>query len=114
MILIVIALTVQISDRNIQDDDLVARTLQATIEPDARVMLNDPSGLYYYTGIWGVTLPNETPEVALEIAEIYDIDYLLLETDEITDPLLFEEAPDFLIPIEFPVDGVRLYAFDRD
>ena len=61
-----------------------------------------------------MTIPNETPDIALEIANVYDIDYLLLEDNHITDPMLFVEIPDFLIPIEFEIDGARLYAFDRD
>lgn len=114
MLLIVIALTVQISSRSLIDDSQTVLLLQDIIESDSRVMLNDPSQLYYYTGISGVTIPNETPDIALEIANVYDIDYLLLEDNHITVPLLFDETPDFLIPIEFEIDGARLYAFDRD
>ncbi|MGB7339771.1 MAG: glycosyltransferase family 39 protein [Phototrophicaceae bacterium] len=111
---IAIVLSVQISSRNTVDDDSVVLALQAVIAPNTRVMLNDPSRLYYYTGISGVTIPNETPEIALEIAHIYDIDYLLLEDNNITLPMLFDTPPEFLIPIPFDVTGARLYAFDRD
>lgn len=81
---------------------------------DARVMLNDPARLYYFTGLQGVQLPNEAPEVALEIAERYDVDYLFLETGGITTPMQFDTPPDFLIPIDTNLAGVQLYAFERD
>ncbi|MEL6270940.1 MAG: hypothetical protein AAFR22_14115, partial [Chloroflexota bacterium] len=47
---------------------------------DARVMINDPAQLYYWTGRGGVVLPdNAAPDVIPEIAAQYDIDYLFLE-----------------------------------
>ena len=114
MLLIVIALTLQISKRSLTNNNQLALNLQDVIESGSRVMFHDPSQLYYFTGISGVTLPNESPEVALEIANIYDIDYMLLVDNHITIPLLFAEPPDFLIPLDFEIDGARLYAFDRD
>lgn len=109
-----IALSLQLSTRHLNDVDELALALANAIPENSRVMLNDPSQFYYYTGIWGVTIPNETADVALEIAEIYDIDYLLLEDGFITVPLQFEQTPEFLIPLEFNIDGARLYAFDRN
>ncbi|MEM9953823.1 MAG: glycosyltransferase family 39 protein [Chloroflexota bacterium] len=113
-VVIVVAFSVQLAGRSITDDNQVVLALQATIEPNTRVMLNDPSRLYYYTGIEGVTIPNETPNVALDIANIYDIDYLLLEEGNITIPMMFDEIPDFLIPLDFDISGAMLYAFDRN
>jgi hypothetical protein len=78
---------------------------------DARIMINDPAGLYYHTGMGGVVLPNAALEVIPEIARRYDVDYLLLESPAAAPaPLLplFEAAPDFLEPI--PFEGARLYA----
>jgi len=85
--------------------------LQAALPPDARVMINDPAGLYHYTGLGGVVLPNAPPDAILEIARRYAIDYLLLESREGTPaPLwsLFDAPPDYLIPV--PFDGGLLYA----
>lgn len=113
-VVMTMALSLQLSVRSLTDADGLALAVAELIPEDSRVMLNDPSQFYYYTGIMGVTIPNETAEIALEIAEIYDIDYLLLEDGFITVPLQFEQTPDFLIPLELDIDGARLYAFDRN
>ncbi|GAB5490586.1 MAG: hypothetical protein Phog2KO_08010 [Phototrophicaceae bacterium] len=113
-LLLVVILSVYISRRSLIDDKQVVLALADAIPENSRVMLNDPSRLYYYTGIMGVTIPNETADIALEIANIYDIDYILLEDNGITEPLRFEQAPHFLIPIDFDREGARLYAFDRN
>lgn len=89
----------------------------------ARVMVNDPAQLYYFTGLGGVVIPNEEPTAALEIARRYGVRYLLLE--EVTAdgraalgaPQTFwhvlSDTPGYLIPI--PLDAFpdkRLYAID--
>lgn len=114
LVMIVVLLTLQINYRKLADDNRLAQVVAASIPADARIMLNDPSKFYYYTGIMGVTIPNETPSVALEIARRYHLDYLLLVDGGITDPMQFEHVPDFLIPIDLNIDGAALYAFDRD
>jgi 4-amino-4-deoxy-L-arabinose transferase-like glycosyltransferase len=91
-----------------------AEVLAEILPEGSQVMINDPSKLYSYTAITGVALPNESPQVALQIAEIYDIDYLILEDNHIPEPLNFEQVPDFLIPIDTELEGVRIYAFDRN
>jgi hypothetical protein len=86
----------------------LARQLPAS----ARVMLNDPAALYYFTGLSGVVLPNETPDVISDIARRYAITHLLLEAPDGTPrPLwsLFEVTPDFLREVPFGVPGVRLF-----
>ncbi|MGJ3238510.1 MAG: ArnT family glycosyltransferase [Anaerolineae bacterium] len=113
-LLIVIALTVQVSERTITPDDSVALALREAIPAHARIMVNDPAKYHYFADFTGVTIPNETIDVALEIARRYDIDYLLLEDNFMTEPIQFDTLPDFLTPIEFDVTGARLYAFDRD
>jgi len=83
---------------------------------NARVMINDPAQLYYFTGLGGVALPNEQPSTILEIARRYDIDYLVLESPGGTPaPLLslFETPPDFLTPIALPSTDARVYAIRR-
>lgn len=96
--------------------------LREILPPDARVMVNDPAQLYYYTGMGGTVLPNETPEVILAIAQRYGVDYVLLEG--VTEdgrataaptglwPIVTEPYP-FLIPVDFDVAGVKLYAIQR-
>lgn len=97
----------------------IYEALKASLPADARVMINDPAQLYTYTGLGGVVLPNETPDVIPAIARIYDVRYLLVEgvSDDGTasialpEPLwpLLSNPPDFLIPIPFDIPGVRLY-----
>jgi hypothetical protein len=97
--------------------------IQELLPSDARVMINDPAQLYYWLGMGGVTLPNESVDIVPTIAKQYDIDYLFLE--EIKDgfikaaPLNFQFDPDnppeFLDPIPFPrKKDVRLYAIITD
>lgn len=98
--------------------------IQERIPPDARIMINDPAQLYYFLGMGGVTLPNEPVDIVPTIAEIYDIDYLLLEFvgEEgfiAAAPLDFQfdanNPPDFLEPIPFTNrKDVRLYAIITD
>jgi hypothetical protein len=90
--------------------------LDAILPPDARVMINDPAGLYYHTGRGGVVLPNSPPDAIPEIAARYQIDYLILESpDAAPAPLLslFEMTPDYLIPIPFD-GGALVYAIALD
>ncbi len=94
--------------------------LVAKIPPDARVMINDPAQLYYFAGLGGVVLPNETPDVIPEIAHRYQVDYLVVEIVYLSgkpvlavpDGLLFnlDYPPDFLTPIALDYPNARLYA----
>jgi hypothetical protein len=98
--------------------------LAAALPPDARVMINDPLQLYYFTGRGGVVLPNEAPTVIPEIAARYDVDYLLLETQMIggqtyvaaPDQLsgILDNPPVFLerMDVDLP-SGALLYAIIR-
>lgn len=92
--------------------------LAEQIPAGARVMVNDPAQLYYFTGLGGVVLPNEAPDVIPTLARKYDVRYLLLEgvDDEAlsaaASPKLWPilaNPPDFLIPIQIDFPGVRLY-----
>ncbi|HEX2620912.1 MAG TPA: glycosyltransferase family 39 protein, partial [Phototrophicaceae bacterium] len=53
--------------------------LQRTLPPDARVLINDPAQLYYYIGLGGAVLPNESAEILPELARQYEINYVVLE-----------------------------------
>jgi hypothetical protein len=93
--------------------------LAATLPSDARVMLNDPAALYYFTDLGGVVLPNNDPSVIPEIARLYNVRYLLLEqvsedgltADAAPAPLwsILSVTPQFLVPVVFPIPDVRLY-----
>jgi 4-amino-4-deoxy-L-arabinose transferase-like glycosyltransferase len=99
--------------------------LAEQLPPDARVMINDPAALFYFTGLGGVVLPNEPPEAILEIAARYDVDYLLLEASRNADgdvslaaseklASLLDAPPDFLTAIPLNVQGVLLYAIEHE
>jgi hypothetical protein len=97
--------------------------LKVFLPPDARVMINDPAQLYYYTLHGGVVLPNETPDVIPVIAQKYGVDYLLVEIVNgrlaMPDPLEFDldNPPPFLREVDkaqYDVPGTRLYRIVRD
>lgn len=93
--------------------------LRSQLPAEARVMINDPAQLYYFTGLEGVVLPNEAPDVIVDIARKYAVKYLVLEgitpdgRMSISTPLellpILSAPPDFLIPLPFDIPGVRLY-----
>jgi hypothetical protein len=94
--------------------------LDAYLPPDARIMINDPSLMYYFTGRGGTTFPNEPPETMLTLARQYDLDYVLLEIvgEAIAVPYNLRLNPDappaFMREVphnEFQSGGVRLYEF---
>ncbi|MCY4019899.1 MAG: hypothetical protein OXG39_10880 [Chloroflexi bacterium] len=98
--------------------------MRSVLPDDTRVMINDPARLYYQLGLTGVSLPNESIDVAFAIAVKYDVGYILLEN--VTDDgfaraaprkLQFDldDPPRFLrqIPLEDLPDA-RLYEFLHD
>ncbi|MCY4073258.1 MAG: hypothetical protein OXG60_18350 [Chloroflexi bacterium] len=65
--------------------------IHSVLPADARVMINDPARLYYQLGMTGVSLPNESIDVAFEIAAKYDVGYILMEN--VTDDGFARAAP---------------------
>lgn len=87
--------------------------LQAIIPTGSRVMRNDPAQLYYYTGLGGVVLPNERPQVMMFLAEKYQIDYVLFEYPNVPELLYGQTLSDKLVRVPFEAEGVELYAVRR-
>ncbi len=95
------------------------KALHDQLPTDVRVMINDPAQLYYFTGLGGVVLPNESPDVIVDIARKYNVKYLVIEgisvdgRDSIAIPLKFVSVltapPDFLVSVPLDVPNVRLY-----
>ncbi|MGB1288893.1 MAG: ArnT family glycosyltransferase, partial [Aggregatilineales bacterium] len=79
MVLIVVIFSLTLAKRTPIQNPSIYPLLDETLPEDARIMINDPAQLYYYTERSGVVIPNESPDVIPEIAAIYDIDYLLIE-----------------------------------
>lgn len=111
---VLLSLALAIPARTVQSIPSDMALLVEMLAPDARIMINDPAELYYFTGLQGVQLPDEAPGIALEIAERYEVDYLFLEDGGITAPMRFDTPPAFLTPIEIELPGAQLYAFERD
>lgn len=88
-------------------------SLQEIVPEEARVMSFDPGALRYHAGYGGVVTPWSSPTVALEIAQRYDIDYLLLRDNTPFEPMRFQTTPAFLEPLPLNVEGFALYAFIR-
>lgn len=112
-----LSLMVGLGGRVAEHTPTLYRALSLALPPDARVMVNDPAQLYYFTGLGGVVLPNEAPDVIPEIARRYGVGYLLLEGQGATPaPLLsiYENPPDFFTPLPFDVPNMRLYAIELD
>ena len=123
MFALVLTLSVTLPRRASIDTPLLYEALSAQLPDEARVMINDPAQLFYYTGFGGVVLPNEAPPVIQEIARQYDIDFVVLESVEgedghtvwaISDKLLpiLDDLPDFLMEVAIDVPGVKLYAIE--
>jgi len=89
------------------------------VPPDSRFMINDPALLFYFTGFGGVVLPNESVEVVPTLAEMYDIDYLVVEgvaengvIGAVPEAFLFDPdtPPEFLRPVPpYDTGRMRLY-----
>jgi 4-amino-4-deoxy-L-arabinose transferase-like glycosyltransferase len=93
--------------------------VQATLPPDARVMVNDPAQLFYYTGLGGVVVPNAPAERVPEIAAQYGLTHLLLETGggqylvaEDFDYQLGDPIPPYLERLDVDLNGAVLYAIN--
>lgn len=98
-------------------DPQLYKDINSTFDDDTRMMINDTPQLYYYTGLGGVPIPNESPDIALEIAEKYEIDYLIFERGGIPAPMAFshDNPPEFLVPRDdLNIHGVRVYEFVYD
>ena len=90
----------------------------------SRIMINDPAQLYHFIERGGVAIPNASVDVVPEIADKYEIDYLLIEfvledgtMQNVPSRFRFNanNPPDFLQPIPFPNrKDVRLYEIILD
>jgi hypothetical protein len=87
--------------------------LRQIIPPGSRVMRNDPSQLYYYTGLGGVALPNEPMETAQLLIETYEVDFVLLEYPDVPIPLYEAPVPAEWVRVPLPLDNVELYDVRR-
>ncbi|HLY24739.1 MAG TPA: hypothetical protein VKQ72_00275, partial [Aggregatilineales bacterium] len=73
--------------------------IAAHLDPGGVVLINDPSAMYYFTGIPGTVVPNAAPSIIPELAARYGVNTLVLDVNR-TAPMndLYEgrESPPFL------------------
>ncbi len=73
--------------------------IAAHLDPGAVVLINDPSAMYYFTGVPGAVVPNAPPSVIPELAQRYGVNTLVLDANR-TAPMndLYEgrDKPAFL------------------
>lgn len=113
-LVVVLSLFLSLPERVTSDVDPIFATVRALLPDETRIMVNDVAEFYYHTGIGGVTIPNEPPQVILELAQRYGIEYVLLQPPAVTEPMMFDEPPEFLVPIDVGIEGVELYAIELD
>jgi hypothetical protein len=81
----------------------------------ARIMSNDPAGVYFWLDHGGFVVPNAEPEAIVDLADRFQLDYLYL--DRLALPRLmqpiWQRAPAFLRLID-ESENWRLYAIDAD
>ncbi len=66
---------------SLNDNATVYQVIAADLPSGARGVVNDPPALYYHTGLSGVVLPDSPPERVLDLAERYDLRFLVLDPD---------------------------------
>jgi hypothetical protein len=80
----------------------VFQQIAARLPQDSVVMINDPSAMYYFTGVAGVVVPNAPPEVIPELAQRYGVNTIILDQNR-TAPMdeLYQgrNVPSFLTEI---------------
>jgi hypothetical protein len=90
------------------------QSLTAHLPPDSVVMINDPSAMYYYTGIPGVVVPNAPPDRIMDIALRYGVNTLVLDNN-LTIPMIElyagKNIPPFLKLI-YAEGRIRIYRIE--
>ena len=114
-VILAFGLTFFVADVRGQRDAVAADQyplLDALLPADAVVIVRNPPAFYHATGRSALSVPNEPPEVLPALAARYDATYLLLDADHplpLTDLYRGTVAPDWLIPLPAPGDGLRLF-----
>jgi hypothetical protein len=99
LLMVGLSLSIALPRRVLEHTSALYGILDAALPLNARVMINDPAQLYYFTGRGGIPFPNETPDTLLELAPKYRVEYVLLEIT--SDGLAAVPAP-FLFDIDNP------------
>lgn len=86
--------------------------LDTLLPRGARVMINDPAAMYYYTGRGGAAVPSSAPAVIPQLAARYQLDYVVLEAAGLPAAMssAWDAPPAWLQPVSLELPGVRVYA----
>jgi hypothetical protein len=57
----------------------IAHWAQAELDPDERILINDPAAFYYYSGLECLSVPNGDVETLLAVARRYGARYVVLD-----------------------------------
>jgi hypothetical protein len=98
----------------------VGRWLRDRNDNPEPVMVNNAPAFYYYTHLPAISIPNEDLETVLEVAQRYDVAYLVLEFDHPAPlrPLYNEKQVDRRLSLESVISGpdsspVKIYYLER-
>ena len=88
-------------------------SIGAQLPLDAVVMVNDPPGFYYQTGLSAVVLPDSPPSVIPELTARYNVSYLVLDANR-TEPFssLYDDYayyPFLRLMQDDKTTGIRVY-----
>lgn len=64
-----------------EDEKEAFRQIAATLPPDAIVIIGSPPDFYYHTRLRALVVPNEPPDVLLQVARRYGATHLVLNED---------------------------------
>ncbi len=114
VVVYVISLAVSLRQPLRQEEAAVYQAIKTALPDEAVVMVGDPPGFYYQTGLAAIVAPNEPPDGMLAAARRYGADYLVLNEDR-PPPLadLYEgklTLPDLQLVRDFG-GGYKLYRF---
>jgi len=86
--------------------------LAKLLPPNSVVMINDPSALYYFTGLSGVVIPNAPSSVIPELAQRYGVNTLVLDANAQALPMgdIYDghDSPSFLQQV-YRDDNIQIY-----
>lgn len=115
VIALLMTMSVVLPARTVANTPRFYTDLKAFLPPDAVVMINDPTILYFHTGLNGVVIPNADVSITPQIAGQYGVTHLVIETfgDKISTPKQFifdlQAPPSFLRRLETSIQGVVIY-----
>ncbi|MCP5095644.1 MAG: hypothetical protein GY943_08845 [Chloroflexi bacterium] len=115
---VAVAMTMSVALGIVRSSDAVAETavyeqLGDQLPPDAIVMVGNAPGFYYHAQLPATSVPNEPPEILIQVAKRYQISHLVLDINHPIPLDAFYDGDIILPEIQFVADydGIKLYEF---